>query len=279
MCDSLKQSVGTTEERLAAMIRRRSTRIPASTRRSPGNLPPQAAGVQNRLLAALPKADRDRLIPSLDVVPLKLKDMLHKPGQPVRDVYFPGGGFCSIVTILEDGGMVEVATVGREGMVGTSATSETSAPTSATMVQGETGVCYRMSAEAFRREMDRRGPFYDVVARFAEALMGVVMQSTACNAVHTVEQRLARWLLMAQDRMEAEEFPLTQEFAAMMLGATRPTVTVVAGTLQRAGLITYHRGRVTIRDRKKLEAASCECYRAATNLFNAVTNRSSAKSA
>jgi CRP-like cAMP-binding protein len=261
------------------MIRRRSTRIPASTGRSPRSLLPREADVQNLLLAALPKADRDRLIPSLDVVPLKLKDVLHKPGQPIREVYFPGGGFCSIVAVLEDGGMVEVATVGREGMVGTSATSETNAPTSATMVQGETGVCYRMSAEAFRREMDRRGPFYDVMTRFSEALIGVVMQSTACNAVHTVEQRLARWLLMAQDRMEAEEFPLTQEFAAMMLGATRPTVTVVAGTLQRAGLITYHRGRVTIRDRKKLEAASCECYRAATNLFNAVTNRSSAKSA
>jgi CRP-like cAMP-binding protein len=261
------------------MIRRRSTRRPSSTRPAPVDGPLRAADVENLLLAALPKADRDRLVPSLDIIPLKLKDMLHKPGQPIREVYFPGGGFCSIVTVLEDGGMVEVATVGREGMVGTSAASEGNAPTSATMVQGETGVCYRMSAEAFRREMDRRGPFYDVMTRFAEALVGVIMQSTACNAVHTVEQRLARWLLMAHDRMEAEEFPLTQEFAAMMLGATRPTVTVVAGTLQRAGLITYHRGRVTIRDRKKLEAASCECYRAATNLFSAVTNKLPARPA
>ena len=98
------------------------------------------------------------------------------------------------------------------------------------------------------------------------------MQSTACNAVHSVEQRLARWLLMARDRMDDDDFPLTQEFVAMMLGATRPTVTVVAGTLQRAGLITYHRGHVTILDGGKLEAASCECYRAATNLLSSVTD-------
>jgi Mn-dependent DtxR family transcriptional regulator len=98
------------------------------------------------------------------------------------------------------------------------------------------------------------------------------MQSTACNAVHSVEQRLARWLLMAQDRMGGDEFPLTQEFVTMMLGATRPTVTVVAGTLQRAGLITYHRGHVTIVARRKLEAASCECYRATTELLSGVTD-------
>jgi Mn-dependent DtxR family transcriptional regulator len=105
-------------------------------------------------------------------------------------------------------------------------------------------------------------------------LFGFVAQSTACNAVHSVEQRLARWLLMARDRMGTNDFPLTQEFVAMMLGATRPTVTVVAGTLQRAGLITYHRGHVTIVDGEKLEAASCECYRAATDLLRNVTGRS-----
>jgi CRP-like cAMP-binding protein len=97
------------------------------------------------------------------------------------------------------------------------------------------------------------------------------MQSTACNAVHSVEQRLARWLLMAQDRMESQDFPLTQEFAAMMLGATRPTVSLVASTLQRAGLITYSRGRVKVLDRAKLEESSCECYRVATNLLRGVT--------
>jgi len=174
--------------------------------------------------------------------------------------------------VLEDGGMVEVATVGREGMLGATALLDGGSPTAASMVQGETDICYRMGVNAFHREMDRRGAFYELLGRYTQALIGFIMQSTACNAVHSVEQRLARWLLMAQDRMGTEEFPLTQEFVAMMLGATRPTVTVVAGTLQRAGLITYHRGRVTILDREKLESASCECYRAATDLLRAVTD-------
>jgi len=210
-------------------------------------------------------------VPALDVVPLKLKDLLHKPGERIEHVYFPGGGFCSIVTVLEDGRMVEVATVGREGMVGATAALDGNPMWSATMVQGETDTCYRMRADAFRREMDRRGAFYELLTLYSQALVGFIMQSTACNAVHTVEQRLARWLLMAYDRMGSDEFPLTQEFVAMMLGANRPTVTVVAGTLQKAGLITYHRGRVTILDRRNLEAASCECYRAATSLLKGVT--------
>ena len=224
------------------------------------------------LLAALPKIDRNRIVPTLDIVPLKLKDLVHKPGEAIQYLYFPGGGFCSMVTVLEDGGMVEVATIGREGVLGVTAMLDGGSPTSAAMVQGETDVCYRMTADAFRHEMDRRGPFYELLSRYAQALVGFIMQSTACNAVHSVEQRLARWLLMAQDRMGTDEFPLTQEFVAMMLGATRPTVTVVAGTLQRAGLIMYHRGLVTVLDREKLESASCECYRAATDLLRNVTD-------
>jgi CRP-like cAMP-binding protein len=247
------------------MVKRRAA---ASANRPPPTDNP------NRLLAALPADDYARVARALEVVPLRLKDVLHKPGEPIRHVYFPGGGFCSLVTVLEDGRMVEVATVGREGMVGISAVLDGSPPSSAAMVQGEADTCYRMTADAFRQEMDRRGPFYELLAHYAQALVGFVMQSTACNAVHTVEQRLARWLLMARDRMGSDDFPLTQEFVAMMLGATRPTVTVVAGTLQKAGLITYHRGHVTIVDREKLEAASCECYRAATDLLRAVTDRS-----
>src|SRR6266480_5236739 len=122
--------------------------------------------------------------------------------------------------------------------------------------------------------MNRQGPFHHLVARYAQALTGFIMQSTACNAVHSVEQRLARWLLMAHDRVGKDDFPLTQEFVAMMLGASRPTVTVVAGTLQKAGLIKYRHGRVTIVDRENLEAASCECYRAATDLLKSVTDGS-----
>ena len=123
--------------------------------------------------------------------------------------------------------------------------------------------------------MDRRGAFYELLTRYGQALVGFIMQSTACNAVHSVEQRLSRWLLLAHDRVGKDAFPLTQEFAAMMLGTSRPTVTVVAGTLQKAGLIKYHRGYVTVVNRKNLEAATCECYQTATDLLKAVTRRHS----
>ena len=236
----------------------------------PSNRPPPTDN-PNRLLAALPSADYTRILPSLSVVPLKLKDILHKPGEPIQEVYFPGSGFCSMLTVLEDGSMVEIATVGREGMVGVSAVLDGTPVTSAAMVQGATDTRYRMKVHAFRLEIDRRGAFHELMAH-AQALFGFVAQSTACNAIHSVEQRLARWLLMAQDRMGSDEFPLTQEFVAMMLGASRPTVTVVAGTLQKAGLIKYRHGRVTIVDREQLEAASCECYRAATGLLTRVTD-------
>ena len=134
-----------------------------------------------------------------------------------------------------------------------------------------------MKVDAFRPEIERRGAFHELTTHYAQALFGFVAQSTACNAVHSVEQRLARWLLMARDRMGTDEFPLTQEFVAMMLGASRPTVTVVAGTLQKAGLIKYRHGRVTIVDPDNLEAASCECYKAATDLLNGVTNGRSSR--
>jgi CRP-like cAMP-binding protein len=190
----------------------------------------------------------------------------------VQAVYFPGGGFVSMLTVLEDGTMVEIATVGREGITGLPAALHDGDPSVAhTLVQAETAISYRMPVTAFHEEMNRRGVLYDLVNRYNHALVGMVMQSTACNAIHSVEQRLARWLLMAQDRVEANDFPMTQEFVAMMLGASRPTVTVVAGTLQSAGLITYHRGHITILDRERLESASCECYRAATDLLKRVT--------
>jgi CRP-like cAMP-binding protein len=245
------------------------------------NRPPPAVGTSslNHLLAALPADVYLRLLPQLENVSLKLKEFLHKPGEPIEHVFFPGGGFCSVLTVLEDGRMVEVATIGREGMVGAFATAAHSIAVSGTMVQADMGTCYRMTSEAFREEMYLRGAFYDLISRYAQALIGFIMQSTACNAVHSVEQRLARWLLLAADRIGASDFALTQEFVAIMLGATRPTVTVVAGTLQRAGLITYHRGHVTVLDRHKLEAASCECYQVATDLLRAVADGSQLQSA
>jgi CRP-like cAMP-binding protein len=230
---------------------------------------------KNLLLSSLPAEDQERIFALLEVTSLTVKDLLHKPGELIEYIYFPGGGFCSIVTVMEDGGMVEVASVGREGVIGVTCDAGWLPLSSAAMVQGDTDICYRMTARAFRREMDRRGAFHLVVTRYTQALMGVIMQSTACNAVHSIEQRLARWLLLARDRMDADEFPLTQEFVAMMLGASRSTVTMVAGELQKTGLITYHRGRLAIIDSGKLEAMSCECYRISTNLLRSVTAVSS----
>jgi CRP-like cAMP-binding protein len=243
------------------MVKRRSN-VRVSTSQPPSN----------QLLAALPMPEYARLAPLLETLPLKLKEPIHKPGEAIRDVYFPGGGFCSVLTVLEDGTMVEVATIGREGAVGMSAMFEGTPSRSMTMVQAAADKCYRMPIEFFRQEMNQRGVFYDLLTRYAQALVGLIMQSTACNAVHTVDQRLARWLLMAHDRIGTMSFPLTQEFVAMMLGVARPTVTIVAGTLQRAGLIRYQRGNVTVLDRARLEAASCECYRTATRLLNSVTS-------
>jgi len=242
-------------------------RTPTSKNRSPatGNRPPPGENA-NLLLAALPAADYARILPELSLVPLTLKTLLHKPGETIRHVYFPGGGFCSMLTVLEDGTMVEVATIGREGVIGLSAVLDNGPTTSVTMVQGASDTCYRMAAEDFRREMDRRGPFFDVLTHYSQTLVGFIMQSTACNAVHNVEQRLARWILTAHDHMRNDTFPLTQEFVAMMLGVARPTVAVVAGKLQKAGLIKYRRGQMTVVDREQLEAAACECYRTAANL-------------
>ncbi len=205
----------------------------------------------------------------LELVTLDAKQVLYNPGEPSAYVYFPRGGFLSMAIVMENGAMVEVATIGREGMAGLS-TKDPGHPASTNnlvVVHGDRDSCYRMSSEDFRREMDQCGAFTDLITNYSEAFLGVVMQSTGCNAAHSVEQRLAKWLLMAHDRMEATEFPLTQEFVAMMLGATRQTVTVVAGTLQKAGLVTYHRGRISIVDRKGLEAASCECYKVSTGLL------------
>jgi CRP-like cAMP-binding protein len=196
----------------------------ASRTLSASNRPPPA----NQLLAALPADVFARIAPTLHVIPLKVQQLLYSNGELIDDVYFPGGGFISIVTVLEDGGMVEVATIGREGMVGISAVLNGDVWQSAAMVQAETDICYRMSARAFHVEMERRGPFHDLVTRYIRAIVGFMMRSTACNAVHSVEQRLARWLLLAHDRIGTDEFPLTQEFVAMMLGASRSTVTLVA---------------------------------------------------
>ena len=238
-------------------------RIPA---RPASQRPPPSPRNPNLLLAALPADVYARVQRSLTTVRVTVRQMMQEAFAPIERVYFPTGGFCSILTLLRGGRMVEVATIGREGAVGaTAALSDLTTPT-ASMVQGKMGPCFAMTAHAFRTEMDRRGPFHEVVTHHMQSVINIAMQSTACNAVHSVEQRLARWMLTAADHMESDTFDLTQEFAAMMLGASRQTVTLAAGALQKAGALRYQRGHVTIVDRPALERASCECYRTIVSL-------------
>ncbi len=234
-------------------------------RRSPARplvQPPPAGGrPKNRLLAALPTEDFRRLLPYLTTVPIREKQMLHRAGRPLRDVYFLNGGVASITTTLLDGTMVEAATVGNEGMLGVEAFLGVDAVAPGdTMIQVPDTSAETMSVEEFRRATAEDGALQDLIGRYTQVLIAQMMQSAACNAMHQVQQRCARWLLMTHDRMHGEDFQLSHKFLAVMLGVRRPTVSVVAATLQHAGLIRYTHGHVAVLDRKGLEAASCECH-------------------
>jgi CRP-like cAMP-binding protein len=223
--------------------------------------PPTGGGPKNRLLAALPADDFDRLRPLLKTVPIRLKQVLQKNGERIEAVYFLNGGVASITTALSDGTMVEAATVGDEGMLGVEAflSADAIAP-GETLIQVPDTSAEMMGVDDFRREMAKQGAFRDLVGRYTQVVIAQMMQTTACNALHQVPQRCARWLLTTHDRMHEQDFHLSHEFLAVMLGVQRPTVSVVAATLQEAGLIRYTHGHVTVRNRKGLEAASCECY-------------------
>ncbi len=222
--------------------------------------PPDADNISNRMLSSLPTDEYQRVLRDAEIIPTTPKQMLHKHGEPVRHVYFPNGGVCSITTVMRDGAMVEVATVGDEGMVGITAFLGADITPGPAMVQVGNSSAAKMTSAAFTREIDRGGALADALGRYSQALMATMMQSVACNTLHHVQERCARWLLTTQDRMHSDRFELSHEFLAIMLGARRPTVTIVAGALQRAGLIQYRHGRITVLDREGLEKASCECY-------------------
>src|SRR5215212_5330190 len=223
---------------------------------------------QNRLLAALPSDEYQRILPHLVTRPLRVRQVIHKHGEKLTEVHFTGRGICSITNAMEDGGMVEVATVGNEGFVGIGAALGDPIASGEAFVQVAGDPAQVMSIDAFQREMDRRGVFFDLVSRYAQAFVGLVMQSVACNGLHSAEERCCRWLLMTHDRVEQDEFALTHEFMAMMLGVRRPTVTLVMAELTNAGIISHVRGRVRVVDRAGLESASCECYKTVRTLYD-----------
>lgn len=216
---------------------------------------------KNRLLAALPDDDLARLRPELDTITFQPKQIVHRQHETFDYVYFPNGGVFSMVTAFADGNKVESATIGREGMIGVAAflTDDPISPCES-MLQVPDGESYRLSVKTLRRELTQRRALHATLGRYAEVVIAHSMQSTACLAQHPVQERCARWLLMTHDRIERDDFDLSQEFLAMMLGVSRQSVTVVAGALQMAGLIRYTHGHITILDRSRLEAASCECY-------------------
>jgi CRP-like cAMP-binding protein len=216
---------------------------------------------QNALLAFLPDKELDHLQPRLTSVSMAIRDVVYQPNGPIRDVYFPLSGVFSLLVVMSDGAAVEFGTIGNEGMVGIPVFlgSGTSPHRVIAQVPGE---ALRMGADEFEDELARGGTLSDVLKRYNQALLNQMAYSVACNRLHSIEERMCRWLLMTHDRVGTDQFPLTQEFLALMLGVRRPSVTVAAGVLQRAGLIAYGRGRVLVLDRPGLEAASCECYAA-----------------
>jgi CRP-like cAMP-binding protein len=221
----------------------------------------------NRLLAALPPEEMEVLRPDLEAVPLTYKHTLYEPNRPIEYVHFPHRGVVSLLTEMEDGTVVEVGTVGPEGMVGLPVFLDASTIAGRAFVQVP-GEAARIEAGVFQRTLERTPRLRRLLSRYTLALVSLLAQNTACNRAHEVERRLARWLLITQDRVHGATFPLTQEFMAQMLGVSRPTVSIAAGILQKAGMISYARGSVTVTDRPGLEAASCECYRVIRRQFD-----------
>lgn len=215
--------------------------------------------VDNRLLAALPPRTLEHLQPHLEAVTLSQREIIFRPSQPISSVYFPITCVASLVTIMEDGAAAEIATVGNEGMVGLPVFLGTEMMHHQVFAQVP-GTAFRMEAGAFKDEADRSGPLTNIMHRYVQALFNQVAQTAACNRLHPIEQRCARWLLMTHDRVASDQFPLTQEFLSQMLGVRRASVSTIARLLQQAGLIRYRRGRITVLDRHGLESASCECY-------------------
>jgi CRP-like cAMP-binding protein len=214
---------------------------------------------QNHLLAALPAADLERLAPHLELVPMPLGEALYESGGRLQHVYFPTTSIVSLLYVMEDGASAEIAVVGNEGILGISLFMGGETTPSRAVVQSA-GFGYRMKAQLLKQEFSRAGPVMHLLLRYTQALITQMAQTAVCNRHHSVEQQLCRWLLLSLDRLPTHELTMTQELIANMLGVRREGVTEAAGKLQRAGLISYSRGRITVLDRPGLEMEVCECY-------------------
>lgn len=234
-----------------------------SSRRKVDNTPKtylKTLARKNKILAALTMAELDRLIPKMASFQLNLNDVLYRPGERIEYVYFLTDGIVSLLTILEAGTTIEVAVIGSEGITGLSVIMGVDQAYNQALVQA-TGHAFRMRADELRVQFNKNPRLRDLLMRYTHVLMTMISQNAACNQMHTVEERLARWLLLTHDRVGKNDFEFTQEFMSHMLAVRRAGVSVAANTLRRAGLIDYRRGGITVLNRPGLEAASCECYR------------------
>ena len=222
--------------------------------------------VRNGLLAALPPEDLARLRPSLQPVELPFDQTLYPADGTVEAVLFPESGMVSLLATLEDGEQVEVGIAGREGLIGLPLVFGDDRSLVEVRVQQE-GTALRLDAADLRDGVGESAALRALLLRYAMAFNAQVSITAACNAFHVVEQRLARWLLIAHDRADGDEFPMTHDFLSTILSVSRPGISIAAGVLQKAGLIHYNRGRTEVTDRPGLEAASCECYHVARREF------------
>lgn len=223
----------------------------------------------NAILAALPASEFAQLRARLRLVDSQVREQVFEPGEPITDIYFPISSVFSLVGTT-DGRAVEVATIGREGMVGLPVFlgRSTSPHTSFCQIPGQSAM---LPADQLGSVLTRDGVLHGLLSRFTQATMVQIAQNVVCNSSHTLSERAARWLLTTHDRVGRDEFPLTQEFLSQMLGASRPTVSETASKLQASGLIRYRRGQLTITDRPGLELAACDCYAVVKAEFDSLT--------
>lgn len=223
--------------------------------------------IKNRLLAALPSEEYKRLLPDLESVYLPHKQVIYEANELIKYVYFPTDAVISLINLMENGADVEVGTIGKEGMLGIPVflAGDRSFNQAIAQIPGN---AVRMKADVFKHNITPDSPLYKLLQRYTQALFSQIFQSVSCNGLHSVEKRCCRWLLITQDRVEGNQFPLTQEFLACMLGVRRASVNEVCSLLQKAGFISYSRGSVTILNRQALENTSCACYAIVNAEFN-----------
>jgi len=231
---------------------------------------------QNHLLAALPAEVLERLSQHLELVPMPLGEVLYESSGQMHHVYFPTTAIVSLHYLLESGASAEIAGVGNEGVLGVSLFMGGNTTTSLATVQAA-GFGYRLKGGLMMEEFNRAGPMMRLLLRYTQALMTQISQTAVCNRHHSIEQQLCRWLLLTLDRLPSQELTITQELIAGMLGVRREGITEAAGNLQRAGLISYRRGHITVLDRSELESHTCECYQVVKKEFHRLLGDAGAK--